>query len=76
MLRELTDLDRYLAEQGLQSRQQLATMVQAKDDLDYHYALQTRLRLMFAMHTALTWTLAILIAVHVVLVYRFQGTLL
>ena len=76
LLRELNDLDRYLAYQGLQSRQQLATMVQTKDDLDYHYALQTRLRMMFAMHIALTWSLAVMIAVHVVLVYRFQGAVL
>ena len=76
ILRELNDLDRYLADKGLQSRQQLAAMVQTKDDLDYHYALQTRLRMMFAMHIALTWSLAIMIAVHVVLVYRFQGAML
>lgn len=76
LLRELHDLDRYLAHQGLQSRKQLTHMVQTKDDLDYHYALQTRLRTMFAMHIALTWSLAIMIAVHVVLVYRFQGTVL
>jgi hypothetical protein len=73
LLRELNDLDRYLAAQGLQSRQQLAVMVQTKDDLDYHYALQSRLRILFAMHVALTWSLAIMIAIHVVLVYRFQG---
>lgn len=76
LLRELNDLDRYLAYQGLQSRQQLTTMVQTKDDLDYHHALQTRLRMMFAMHIALTWSLAVMIAVHVVLVYRFQGAVL
>lgn len=76
LLRELHDLDRYLAEQGLQSRMQLATMVQTKDDLDYHYALQTRLRTLFVMHVALTWSLAVMIAIHVVLVYRFQGTVL
>ncbi len=75
LLRELADLDRYLAAKGLQSRLQLASMVQSKDDLDYHYALQTRLRTMFAMHIALTWSLAVMIAVHVVLVYRFQGTM-
>lgn len=76
LLRELHDLDRYLAEQGLQSRMQLAMMVQTKDDLDYHYALQTRLRTLFVMHIALTWSLAVMIAIHVVLVYRFQGTVL
>jgi len=76
LLRELNDLDRYLADHGLQSRQRLATMVETKDDLDYHYALQTRLRMLFAMHVALTWSLAVMIAIHVVLVYRFQGTVL
>jgi hypothetical protein len=74
LLRELSDLDRYLAGEGLQCRQQMAAMVQAKDDLDYHYALQRQLRTMFAMHVALTWSLVVMIALHVVLVYRFQGT--
>lgn len=75
LLRELNDLDRYLADQGLHSRQSLAMMVKSKDDLDYHYALQTRLKLMFTMHVALTWSLALMIGVHIVLVHRFQGAL-
>ncbi|MEM7475654.1 MAG: hypothetical protein AAF483_11745 [Planctomycetota bacterium] len=73
LLRELADLDRYLGEYGVGSRKHLAKMVQAKDDLDYHQALQKRLQLMFMAHVALTWALAILIGVHVVMVYRFQG---
>lgn len=75
LLRELGDLDRYLAEQGLTSRQELSAMVRSKDDLDYHFALQTRLRLLFTFHVALTWALALMIGVHVVMVYRFQGVL-
>ncbi len=76
LLQELTDLQRYLGSQGIQNQQQLISMVQSKDDLDFHFALQTRLRLMFALHVALTWALALMIAVHVVLVFRFQGTML
>ena len=76
LLRELNDLDRYLAEHGIQSRQSLSAMVQAKDDLDFQHALQTRLRTMFMLHVSLTWALALMIAVHVVLVYRFQGAML
>ena len=76
LLRELNDLDRYLAEQGSASRQQLIELVKSKDDLDYHQALQTRLRMMFALHVSLTWALALMIAVHVVLVYRFAGAML
>ncbi|MEZ6136418.1 MAG: hypothetical protein R3C53_16100 [Pirellulaceae bacterium] len=76
LLRELNDLDRYLAEQGNASRLRLIHLVKSKDDLDYHQALQTRLRLFFAAHVALTWALALMIGVHVVLVYRFQGVML
>lgn len=76
LLRELEDLDRYLATQGLQHRRRLSEMVQSKDDLDYHLALQRRLRFLYVAHFALVWTLLILIGVHVVLVVRFSGTLI
>lgn len=75
LLRELDDLDRYLAKEGIASRQNLTSMVKSKDDLDYQYALQTRLRMLFALHISLTWALVLMIGVHVVLVYRFQGAL-
>ncbi len=76
LLRELEDLDRYLSSSGLGYRKQLSAFVQSKDDLDYHFALQSRLRLFFTLHVALTWTLVVLIAVHVVLVLRFSGALI
>ncbi len=75
LLREIDDLQRYLAEPGNASRSSLAAMVMTKDDLDYQYALQTRLRWLVALHVSLTWGLALMIGVHVVLVYRFQGAL-
>lgn len=75
LLRELDGLDRYLAENGIRERRQLSQLVVSKDDLDYHSALQQRLRWWFAMHVALTWTLALMIGIHVVLVYRFQGAM-
>ena len=75
LLRELHDLDRYLADQGVDSRKQLVAMVIAKDDLDYHQALQMRLRWCYALHISLTWALALMIGVHVVLVYRFSGAM-
>ena len=75
LLCELEDLDRYLADKGAISRRTLSAMVRSKDDLDFHYALQTRLRMLLALHVALTWSLALMIGVHVVLVYRFQGAL-
>ncbi|MFO0944039.1 MAG: hypothetical protein U0930_25160 [Pirellulales bacterium] len=76
LLRELEDLDRYLAGEGLKHRRRLSAMVQSKDDLDFHFALQSRLRFLYAAHFALTWTMLILIGVHVVLVLRFSGAIL
>jgi hypothetical protein len=75
LLRELQDLDRYLADKGIHRREMLAAMVRAKDDLDYHWALQTRLRMLIIAHVSLTGALALLIGVHVLLVYRYQGVL-
>ena len=73
--RELADLDRYLAESSLAQRAELAQLLRAKDDLDYHAALQTRLRFLYHCHVALTWSLGLLIAVHVILVWRFAGAM-
>ncbi len=75
LLLELNDLERYLAEPGNASRQQLANMVITKDDLDYQHALQARLRWLYALHVSLTWSLVLMVAVHVALVYRFQGVM-
>lgn len=75
LLRELGDLDRYLGDAGRGNAAQLATAVKVKDDLDYQYALQYRLKLFFMLHVSLTWSLALLIAVHVALVLRFQGAM-
>jgi len=75
LLRELNDLSRYLGVPGQVSLGQLAQAVRQKDDLDYQYALQARLQYFYAAHVSLTWSLAILVAVHVALVFRFQGTL-
>lgn len=75
LLRELDDLDRYLDAQGIAYRQRLSSLVIKKDDTDFHRALQLRLRMLVTSHVALTWSLVLLIVVHVVLVLRFQGAM-
>jgi hypothetical protein len=74
LLRELEELDRYLDERGQQFRRRLSALVTTKDDTDFHRALQLRLRFFVACHVALTWSVLLMIAVHVVLVLRFQGS--
>ncbi len=75
LTRELFDLDRYLGSNGTADRRALTSMIKAKDDLDYQYALQYRLKFFVMLHMSMTWSLLVLIAVHIVLVYRFQGTI-
>lgn len=75
LLRDLEDLDRYLDVGGLVFRQTLSSLVIQKDDTDFHRAMQQRLRFMMAAHVAFTWALVLMIAVHIVLILRFQGTM-
>lgn len=75
LLRELEELDRYLDPTGCEYRRRLSALVVTRDDTDYHQALQQRLRFLVASHVALTWSLLLMIAAHVVLVLRFQGVL-
>lgn len=75
LLCELDDLDRYLNVEGCAYRRQLSALVIKKDDTDFHRALQLRLRFLVTAHVALTWSLLLLIVVHVVLVLRFQGAM-
>ena len=75
LLRELDDLDRYLDAHSLPFRQKLSALVIRKDDTDFHRALQQRLRWLMTGHVAFTWSLLVMIALHVVLVLRFQGAM-
>ena len=75
LLRELDDLDRYLDNQSLPYRQRLSALVIGKDDTDFHRAMQQRLRWMITAHVVFTWSLLVMITLHVVLVLRFQGAM-
>ena len=75
LLRELDDLDRYLDNQSLAYRQRLSALVISKDDTDFHRAMQQRLRWLMTGHLIFTWSLLVMIVLHVVLVLRFQGAM-
>lgn len=74
LLAELTELHRYFSPELRQQCGRLAALIRARDDLDFHHALQLRLRLWLAVHGGLTSSLVIAIAAHVLLVMRFKGT--
>jgi len=70
---ELLALDRYLAPKQRETSRQLMKLVREKDDLDYHAALQGRLKGWMFLHVAMTYSLLTLMLVHIVLVHAFAG---
>jgi hypothetical protein len=73
LLLQLEDLRRYLSEPERLKLEQLSQLVRQKDGLDYHYALQTALKLWLFVHLPLTYSLMIFSLVHIVLVFAFSG---
>ena len=73
LLLQLEDLRRYLNEPERLKLEQLSQLVRQKDGLDYHYALQTALKLWLFVHLPLTYSLMIFSLVHIVLVFAFSG---
>jgi hypothetical protein len=74
-LSEIEDLDRYLAPPHRETGRKLADLVRRKDDLDYHRALQGRLKVWLFLHIGLTYSLVILAVAHGVAVHLFHGGL-
>jgi hypothetical protein len=73
LISELVSLDRYLAPPQRETSRQLMGLIREKDDLDYHAALQGRLKGWLFLHVAMTYSLLTLMIVHIVLVYAFAG---
>ena len=69
------ELDRYLSRPGRETGRQLARLVREKDDLDYHRALQGRLKLWLFVHIGLTYGLLFAAILHGVLAHSFGGGL-
>jgi hypothetical protein len=71
---ELEGLDRYLSAEQREIGRQLVDYVRRKDDLDYHFALQGRLKVWLFVHIGLTYSLVAVATVHVVVVHAFCGS--
>jgi len=70
---ELRSLGRYLDERERAVADELAELIEAKDDLDRHWAMQGLLKGWLFVHIPLTYALLISTAAHVALVYGFVG---
>ena len=73
LLAELTEVSRYLSEAEQETCEQLFALVRRCDDLDYHAALQWRLKAWLFVHIALTYPLLAVASVHGWLAHLFEG---
>lgn len=73
LLAEVEALKRYLASEHQSRTASLKRLIQAKDDLDFHHALQGRLKGWLFIHVCLTAVLLVLSLVHTLLVHVFSG---
>jgi len=73
LLSGLKDLERHLESEDRGTAGQFAALVRHRDDLDYQFALQLRLRLWVAFHSILTLALVVGGIVHGCMAIRFSG---
>ena len=73
LMNEIDNLQRYLNSQEREYTERLRDLVNKKDELDFHYALNLALKAWLLVHVPATYSLFILVALHVVVVYAFSG---
>lgn len=69
----LQDVHRYLNPERLKIARQLESLVRRKDDLDFHAAMQGRLKLWLWLHIGATYAMLTLALVHGVIAHAFHG---
>lgn len=74
LLRHIEIKKQYLSEKEQVILSEIAVYAVQKDKLDYHYALQTTLKLWLFIHIPLTYTLITTALVHIVIIYTFSGS--
>ena len=73
LLSGLKELDRYLEDEGRATAGRFAALVRRRDDLDYQFALQWRLRLWLLVHCVFSVALLVAATVHGILAWRYAG---
>lgn len=72
---DFDNLQRYLSPREAEHMEELRWLVNKKDEVDFHYALQGALKTWLFVHVPLTYCLIVLTFVHLVLAYAFSGGL-
>jgi hypothetical protein len=75
LVSDISDLDRYLPKDQRKIGKALSQIVEERDRLDYHSALQGRLKGWLFVHIGFTYSLLLLSIVHGVLAHAFAGAI-
>lgn len=73
LVTQIGELDRYLDQPQRSIGQQLAAYVEERDRLDYHHALQSKLKTWLFLHIGFTYSLLLFSVLHMVLAHAFWG---
>ncbi len=73
IMAEMSALQRYYSSSESVIEGQLRRLVDQRDDLDYHDALQRKLKSWLFVHIGLTYALVVLMLFHAVLAHAFHG---
>ncbi len=76
LMRELSEVDRFLSHNERLASEQLFRHIRHKDDLDYHHARQGLLKWWLLAHVSLTCGLVVLGICHAIVVLAFRGATL
>lgn len=72
-INEIANMERYLNDKEREYSEKLRDLVEKKDELDYHHALQMTLKCWLFVHVPLTYGMLVFALVHLVLAYAFGG---
>jgi hypothetical protein len=75
LLTEIDAQDRYLNDKEREAMRAIRGLVERKDDLDFQYALQAMLKYWLFVHIPCTYSLLIVSAFHVLVVYAYAGVI-
>lgn len=73
LLNAIEEQKRFLSDADKEILKQIALLTKQKDNLDYHFALQSTLKYWLFIHVPLTYALLVFVAFHLLLVHTFSG---
>ena len=74
LFKDLRTAERYMNDKELEYSDRLRSLLEKKDELDYHYALQAALKTWLFVHIPATFSMLIMMLIHVLVVYVFGSS--